>query len=267
MANCLVAGLPAAGKSTYIGALAYLLQNPVSNQMLRYASNPDDLSYLNKLMTSWLNQKKLDRTTRGFANNIEFNVIHDVTGEQLTISLPDIAGEDFESIVQKNSEVVRNWSQTSDSLLLFINNWPDHTLAEDFGITEPEDKTKEPPKFTLGRMSVDIQNILLIKELYNIFRWKKLAIALSSWDLYKDAYPSPSNFIKQRSPFLHNFLSHYFPEAYIFGISAQGAEYIDNEQFTEMLIQKTENGERSYIVQPDGTLSYDLTIPLIELLY
>lgn len=266
MANCLIAGLPAAGKSTYIGALAYLLQNPVSNQLLKYAHNPDDLSHLNKLMTSWLNQKKLDRTTRGFANNIEINVLHNITGEQLTISLPDIAGEDFESIVQRNSEVVRSWSEHPDSLLLFINNWPTHTLAEDFGITEPEDKTKEPPRFTLRRMSVDIQNILLIKELRNIFRWKKLAIGLSSWDLYKNEYPYPADLIKQRSPFLNNFLTHYFPDAYIFGISAQGAEYHDDEEVTNILIKKTEDGERSFIVQPDGTFSYDLTIPLNELL-
>lgn len=266
MANCLIAGLPAAGKSTYIGALAYLLQNPVSDQLLRYAHNPDDLTYLNKLMTSWLSQKKQERTTRGFANNIEFNVLHNITGEQLTISLPDIAGEDFESIVQKNSEVVKSWSESPDSLLLFVNSWPNHTLAEDFGITEPEDKTKEPPKFTLSEMSVDIQNILLIKELHNIFRWKKMGIGLSSWDLYKEEYPCPINLIKQRSPFLYNFLMHYFPDAYIFGVSAQGAEYCEKEEFIDMLIKKTENGERSFVIQPDGTLSYDLTIPLTELL-
>lgn len=58
MARCLIAGLPAAGKSTYIGALAYMLQNPVKNQILTLNENPDDLSYLNKLIDPWLNLQK-----------------------------------------------------------------------------------------------------------------------------------------------------------------------------------------------------------------
>lgn len=69
MAKCLIAGLPAAGKSTYIGALAYILLNPVINQVLMLDENPDDLSYLNKLIDPWLNLEKIERTTRGFANN------------------------------------------------------------------------------------------------------------------------------------------------------------------------------------------------------
>ena len=80
MAKCLIAGLPAAGKSTFIGALTYLLQYPVEGQLLKYVENPDDMSYLNRLTYSWLSQQKVDRTTRGYANRIELNVCK-VTGE------------------------------------------------------------------------------------------------------------------------------------------------------------------------------------------
>ena len=64
MAKCLIAGLPSAGKSTYIGALAYLLREPVKGQILRYAQNPEDLSYLNRLTEPWLRQSIVERTTR-----------------------------------------------------------------------------------------------------------------------------------------------------------------------------------------------------------
>ena len=99
MAKCLIAGLPAAGKSTYIGALAYLLQSPVDNQLLVLNESPEDLSYLNKLIDPWLSLQKMERTTRGFANNIDLDLIRKSDGKTFTVSLPDIAGEDYESIV------------------------------------------------------------------------------------------------------------------------------------------------------------------------
>lgn len=262
MAKCLIAGLPAAGKSTFIGALTYLLQYPVEGQLLKYVENPDDMSYLNRLTYSWLSQQKVDRTTRGFANRIELNVCK-VTGESnISLSLPDIAGEDFETIIQRQSEVIKEWSESPDSLLLFINEWPNHTPADAFGITEPENKAKEPPQFTLNMMSVEVKNILLIKELYSLFKFKKIAIGLSSWDLYKQEYISPIELIKERACFLYNFLNHYFPNAYIFGVSAQGGEYKIDDQFCDEMVKKTEKGERAYIVDETGKLSYDLTVPI-----
>lgn len=45
MAKCLIAGLPSAGKTTYIAALSYLLHNPISEQMLRFNILPDDICF------------------------------------------------------------------------------------------------------------------------------------------------------------------------------------------------------------------------------
>ena len=123
MTKCLVAGLPAAGKSTYIGALAYILQNPVNNQMLMLNESLEDFSYLNKLIDPWLSLQKMERTTRGFANNIDLDLVRKSDDKIFSISLPDIAGEDYESIVRRNSEVIENWSDKPDALLLFINEW------------------------------------------------------------------------------------------------------------------------------------------------
>ena len=55
---------------------------------------------------------------------------------------------------------------------------------------------------------------------------------------------------------------HYFPDAYIFGVSAQGDEYIEDGEAQSKLLEKTENGTRAYIVDKDGVKSYDLTMPL-----
>lgn len=262
MAKCLIAGLPAAGKSTYIGALAYMLQNPVSDQKLTLSENPEDLSYLNKLIDPWLSLQKMERTTRGFANNINLNLIRRSDGKTFSVSLPDIAGEDYESIVHQNSEVIKSWSDAPDALLLFINEWQTNILKEQLGDIEPFDKTKVPPLFTLKDMSSVVQNVLIIKELHNIFSWKKIAIGLSSWDKFQGDYVSPLDLLKSRTPFLHNFIMHYFPNAYIFGVSAQGDEYVDDEEIQNKLIERTENGTRAFIVDKSGNKSYDLTLPL-----
>ena len=267
MAKCLIAGLPAAGKSTYIGALAYMLQRPIAGQMLTLSENPEDLSYLNKLIDPWLSLQKMERTTRGYVNNIDLNLVRLIDNKSFTVSLPDIAGEDYESIVRMNSDVITGWTDKPDALLLFVNEWPKDFLKEQIGETEPIDKTKEPPLFTLKDMSPEVQNILILKELYNILTWKKLAIGLSSWDKYHEDYISPVSMLSERAPFLYNFIMHYFPNTYIFGVSAQGDEYDNDENTQNKLIERTESGTRAYIVDKDGNKCYDLTIPLNFLIF
>lgn len=262
MAKCLIAGLPAAGKSTFIGALAYLLQSPVNNQLLELSESPEDLSYLNKLVDPWLSLQKMERTTRGFANNIDLDLIRKSDGQTFTISLPDIAGEDYESIVLQNSEVIKQWSDEPDSILLFINKWETNILKEELGVTEPMDKSKEPPSFALNDISVVAQNVLMLKELYNLYSFRKLAVGLASWDKYQNEYDSPVDMLKERAPFLYNFIMHYFPNAYVFAVSAQGGEYTDDEETQSRLLEKTENGTRAFVVDEGGTKSYDLTLPL-----
>lgn len=261
MAKCLIAGLPSAGKSTYIGVLAYLLSSPVKGQILRFSENPDDLSYLNRLSEPWLSQRIVDRTTLGSSFNIDFQLKRSTDDETISVQLPDIAGEDFVSMLKKQSEIVRSWSEKPDSLLFFIRECSIHVLAEQFEEKDKTGNTKGIPNFEVNSMSVDIQNVLLLKELHNLFPWKKLAIGISSWDLFTNDYPIPSDLLRQ-SPFLYNFIKHYFPDAMIFGISAQGAEYNDSQELVEELEERTIRGERAYIVTDEGEKSYDLTLPL-----
>lgn len=261
--KCLIAGLPNAGKTTYIGALAYLLQNPIDNQVWTLSEVPDDMSYLNKLCDPWLSLKPVDRTTRGSAYNIEL-ALKGTNGKELQLSMPDIAGEDFSAIIQKQSGVIDAWTEKPDSLLLFIKDLPIEVLAEDFDDNENK-KSDKLPTFELAHMSSSIQNLLLLRELHNKYNWKKVAIGFSAWDLKEDSWRSPREYLKSLSPFLNNFINHFFPDAFVFGVSAQGVDYDKIGGLADDFIAKTEKGERAYVVIEGVGKSYDLTLPLNHL--
>jgi len=263
--KCLIAGLPDAGKTTYIGALAYMLQNPINNQTWCLDKMPDDMSYLNKLSAPWLSLKPVDRTSRGSAYNIDLALKNQFSGETLQLSMPDIAGEDFSSIIQMQSDVIKGWAEKPDSLLMFIKNLPTDVLVEDLENIDNLAKSDRLPSFELRDISPAIQNLLLLRELHNIYHWGKVAVGFSAWDLQEKSFQSPREYLKIVSPFLHNFILHFFPDALIFGVSAQGVDYERIDNMEDELIVKTEKGERAYVVIDTIGKSYDLTLPLNHL--
>lgn len=261
MAKCLIAGLPSAGKTTYIAALSYLLHNPISEQMLRFNILPDDISLINRLQQPWLEQKIVDRTSRGKVTDLQFNLERISDQKVVNVNIPDIAGEDFTSILEKQCETINSWNEKPDSLLFFIKKVPTLVLTESFNDIEnaPSAKTKAP-NFTIQHIYEGTQNVLLIKELRRLFPWKRIAIGLTSWDLH-NSEEKPCEYLRNECPFLSNFINQYFPEAYIFGVSAQGWEYNEKMDIDDCM-NKTMEGKRSYIIDPNGKKSYDITLPL-----
>jgi hypothetical protein len=261
--KCLIAGMPSTGKTTYIGALSYLLNNPVVGQSLSFAETPADLSYLNRLQQPWLSIKKVDRTQVGSSTNIELNLRRNSDDSVLSVSLPDIAGENFQAIVQKQSQVIRDWNSEPDSLMLFVKDLNSSLFADEL----PKDDTiadSKLPSFDLKDIANDVQNVLILKELRNLFPWKKLVICFAAWDEFEGTYSNPREYLEQNSRFMSNFLKRYFPDTKLFGVSAQGGDY--NAENEDALIEKTENGQRSFVVTEDGSKLYDLTLPLSSLI-
>ena len=83
MAKCLIAGLPEAGKTTYIAALSYQLHNPNDKQILSIRELPNDMSVINRLQNPWLEQRIVDRTSRGKVTDLEFKLKRNADGKSL----------------------------------------------------------------------------------------------------------------------------------------------------------------------------------------
>lgn len=259
MNKCLIAGLPDAGKSTYIAALSYILEHPSDEQLLRINAHSADRAYINKLSTAWLNQEPLDRTTQGDLNRIDFSI---QTNDSLkfTISIPDIAGEEFKDLLQNRDSILDSWDKDCNCLLIFINNLPSiHILQEQIGETN-QSGDNNIPEFSIDKISLDIQIILMIKALLSKFSIHNTVICISAWDQLSDEFTTPVECLKQRSPILYNFLKYSFPNIKIFGVSAQGDEY--KEDNSDNLYERTTSNRRAYVVTPEGNIKYDITLPL-----
>lgn len=255
MAKIMIAGLPSAGKSTYIGALAYTLKKPVANQVYKLLEQPNDISIIKRLYDPWLSVKIVDRTALGNVSEITLSIQKD--SHSVELSMPDVAGEEFEHLLQNKSDILKTWSDCSDGLLFLIKDIPTEVLSESFNDADSNPNVS-PSAFDSKKISLQVKNLLLVKELYKQFKFKKIAIGLSAWDCKADL-SIPEEFLKRSFPVFYNYIHYIYPNAFIFGLSAQGAEYNNNN--IEEIEKKTTNGTRAYIVRAQEK-EYDLTIPI-----
>lgn len=255
MTKILIAGLPGAGKSTYIGALAYTLEHPAAEQSYKMAEIPEDSSTIKKLYKPWLSQTPVDRTIVG--SNTTVNLLVEKDERQIDLLLPDIAGEDFERLLQGRNEVVESWSGTADGLIFMIKDLSDDVFMEALnndGANQPVLST-----FTIKSMSTQVKNIVLIKELCKRYKFKKVIVAISAWDSCENNGKTPEETLRQFFPTFFNFLSQGLQNIHIIGVSAQGAEYKDENK--DDIEKRTNDGTRAYIVC-DHEKVYDLSIPI-----
>lgn len=270
--NCLLAGLPDTGKSTYIGGLWYNLQNQ-STRMVMKASRElvDDTQRLESLSDKWLEGVRVDRTTEDKSSSVELRIEQKDNGNVLTINIPDFSGETFRQIIEMtNSKDLDDWCEAADTLFYMANKLEPGHFEDDANIDSPEDeekKNEEVPPFNSQRMSACAQNIMVLKYLLERKRFKKMIFAISCWDKVTGNGANPENpesWLKSHSPALYNFLKNHQPDSIIVGISAQGLDYeeIDDDA---VITNKTKSGERAFVEIGDE-IKYDLSLPLYMLI-
>lgn len=270
--NCLLAGLPDTGKSTYIGGLWYNLQNQ-SEKMAMKASRElvNDTKRLESLSDKWLYGIKVDRTTEDQSSSVEFRIEQKDNGNVLTINIPDFSGETFRQIIEMtDSKELDNWCAEAETLFYMANKLVPGHFEDDAEISviaeDEEENNDEVPPFSSQKMSDSAQNIMVLKYLFERKCFKKVIFAISCWDIVTESGKHPENpdsWLKKQSPALYNFLKNYYPNSIIVGISAQGFDY--EEVGDNIITDKTMSGERAFVEIGDE-IKYDLSLPLYMLI-
>lgn len=252
MVDILIAGLIGSGKSTLIGALAFAIKK--GNSCYTFADRPDDLTPLAKLYKPWLFQIPVNRTALGNSETFEFSLKKDC-GDQMTVSIPDYAGEDFESLLSKQSDILDQWGGNSNALIFLVKDFELAALEEAFVSEEDKKTSSNNYSFSLEFTTSQVKNILLLKELLRRIQWRTVVIGISAWDRYEDKY-KPEAFLQAKAPVLYNYIKHHLTRHNIIGISAQGAEY--TEENRQELSDRTMNNTRSWMTMDDERIN-DLT--------
>ncbi len=166
--NILIAGLPEAGKSTYIAALWATTRRANCSYELSLSEKPDDADYLNKLSDKWLIAEPVDRTLNEEPENITLKWKRTGSDEVINLTIPDFKGEIFTKLISGDiSQHIRNNFNNSEAAIVFINDLNPGTLDGEID-DKIEDYQSTNDIFTIESMSKLTQNTLLIKSIQKI---------------------------------------------------------------------------------------------------
>ena len=260
-----MAGLPSAGKSTYITALWAVEKDGQSGHQLTCDGLPSESSYIDGMRENWMVMKEVRRTSFAEPMEIVLPMKDSVKGTKLNLSLPDFRGEIFQNLLDNTvSEDVEEWCEKSSGILFMVN----------LGNSSPEEfqynvNANTNPKVGLDKVvmrssdiSIVIRNVLLLKYLWGVMGDVPIAVCFSSWDL-KDCAEGKdvSVWIRENHPCLYNYVQAHFKNFRFYGLSAQGADYDElDDESGDALAEKTTLKQRAYIYTDH--VSYDITEPI-----
>ncbi|MGN1157269.1 MAG: hypothetical protein ACI4TK_13930 [Agathobacter sp.] len=276
--SCFILGLPSAGKTSYLAALAYSLQQKQVETKLHWAIFSGDQQYLANLAQTWLTAEPVSRTSIGLQQEKLTICLSDCEGERFDITFPDLSGETFQKqyVDREIDESLANSIISGSGVLLFINPKEiiEPVLISELPLTtrfKTDTNTDIQERNPAKDDPTEVQIVALLQDIAFLLENKKvpLAIIVSAWDIVENAYSIPETCIKERTPLLWQFLKandDIFSTLY-YGVSAQGGS-LDTPEESEILIGQYEEkpAERVVVVNNAGERSHDITLPLWEVM-
>lgn len=273
----LIAGLPDAGKTTYIAALNGVMSQD-GDFSLQLDGKASQWTYVNDMTNKWLEGETVTHSTDEEAKFIKWP-LKNKDGQRIDLTIPDMKGEYYYDIINNDFDPkLAKFCEEADGILYFINGMSRFVLKEHFmnmqndrngeyadaddGANKEIDETKqreEADKIKLKpeNMQDVTKNLLVIKYLRELMGDVKIVVAISSWDERK-GYNSIDDYFKQMCPAIYNYVTKNFSNSMLCGVSAQGVKY--GSEDSAKLNELTEKGKRAYIFTDEK--KFDLALPL-----
>lgn len=295
--SCFILGLPAAGKTSFLAALAYSLEQADIQTKLKWDRFTGNHQYLALLAETWAKVEKVPRTNPGTEQEHLHLQLQDREGQVLQVEFPDLSGETFQKQyrTREMEEELAAQITACGSIMLFINpgntkepelisELPAHIRRESppedsqgAAKNSPEeappreDTPTEAPKEatpTAVQLVVLLQDILFLLENRKI-NFVPLAVVVSAWDIVTDC-ESPEQYVKERLPLLWQYVYTHGDQLEVsyYGISAQGGR-LNSEEEAEQLLEKHSAApvKRILVVDSAGERSHDITLPLWNVMH
>lgn len=282
--SIVVLGLPESGKTTYLAALWHLLQaRKVESKLKAPRLRAGEAQHLNDIAKRWLAAKKQERTSQDKNRTVTIEM-KSVAGDEFVLAFPDVAGEAFARFWEKREcDAGILSSLMARGVLLFIHatdinrpNWiaDEAKLNKLIGI---KSNAGEPVPWDARFAPTQVQLVDLLRCLQEPplgVGSRKLAIALSAWDLAEGDKKTPEKYLEMHLPLLHQYLNHGIDPTWavkVYGVSAQGAEYDgdrqdENPSASAKRMRNMEVPSERIKVVVEASSSHDLTEPLFWLL-
>jgi hypothetical protein len=265
-------GLPRTGKSTYLGALWQLIQDP-GDDTVTEVDVAGDRSYLQFLGEQVAKAEEIERTEfeseEGLRLTVDFRGI-------AHLSIPDMSGELLRQLIEDRywHEHLLAVARDARAVLVFVHparlrlpisinaakQLAGGSLAT--GKSSTSTKAPPPPEFSPDGACTAAKHLDGLENVLEVTRGGgpvRVGLVVSAWDL-ADGEPTPSEWIAEHLPALGHMLAHHEDviETTVFGVSAQGGP-LPSEQ--EALLARGDVRDRAYALDSDGS-SVALAEPL-----
>lgn len=283
--NFLLIGLPSTGKTSFLAALWYAIQQNQIPTGLILKKLEGNSTYLNTIRAAWLAFKPVGRNPTDTETYVSMWLKRREGDEEVHLTFPDVSGESF-----KEQWTSRQLTASYDKCLkaanggiLFIHPTSitqplritevdnlaalidDEVVAD---ASEPATSAPPPTPWNIEKAPTQVQLVELLQFLKCQPYFQppfRLAIAISAWDLVMASKLNPENWIQEQLPLLNQFLASNRKsfDVEFYGISAQGGNYEGGKTTT---LHNKSPANRIEIFGKSIKNKHDITEPLLWLM-
>ena len=271
-------GMPSGGKTSYIVRFcSQLLLN--KGDMMYHLSDgklPEGYERIKDSLEKMQSFQNVMRTLENVHYNMTLPLVNE-KGEELSLMIPDLSGEHYRKLVEDRyiERKIYDGLQEADEILFFLNpetmekeerlKWEEISAASLVSESMNAKKgdgfdIKVPEKATQSQV-VELLQILL----YYVKKKMTIKFVISAWDRVEKRQVgnkiTPEEYLKNKFPFLYQCIigNTERMEYEIFGVSALGAEYDDEEEMEKLENADVDIDTLVKIVMPDGTEYQDVS--------